>query len=434
MPSSAGDYYAASTPASPAAAALRGVVEAHTCIVGAGFAGLNTALGLAERAQGVGTVVLEAQRVGHGASGRNGGFVFAGFSLGEQELLDHVGPDNAHALYSRTTQAVRLIRERIERYAIDCQPVDAGVIWANWFDDPSLLLRRQALLRDKFDADWQWLSRAELRERIVSDRYSDALFEPGAFHFHPLRYAQGLLRTAQGQGVVMHEKSPALRLERRAGGWAVHTANGVVNTKRVVLSCGGYLAGLSARVDAAVLPIATYVMVTEPLGSRLGEILRTQAAVYDTRFAFDYYRPLPDTRLLWGGRISVRDRAPARVESLLRRDLLKVFPQLTGIGIDYAWSGLMSYAPHQMPHLLQPEPGLWVAQAFGGHGVAPTTAIGELLAAALAEDDTEWTRLARYGLASAFKPAGFAAAQASYWWAQGRDGLKAVGERLGLQH
>lgn len=429
MPKFQGDYYAATTPACEPARALQGVVDADTCIVGGGFAGLNTALGLSERGQGPGTVVLEAHRVGHGASGRNGGFVFAGFSLGEQELLAQLGPTDARALYGRTTQAVRLIRQRIDLYSIDCQPVDAGVIWANWFSDPTPLLQRQALLRDAYGADWQWLDRDELRERIVSNRYSAALFEPGAFHFHPLRYAQGIMRAAQSQGVVVHEQSAAVRLERRAGGWAVHTANGSVHARRVVLSCGGYLARLSPQVDASVLPIATYVMVSEPLGDRLHDVLRTHAAVYDTRFAFDYYRPLPDTRLLWGGRISVVDRAPERVEALLRRDMLKVFPQLDGIGIDYAWSGLMSYARHQMPHVLQPEPGLWVAQAFGGHGVAPTTAAGELLAAALAEGDTGWMTLSRYGLTSAFKPAGFAAAQASYWWTQARDGLKAAAQR-----
>ena len=198
----------------------------------------------------------------------------------------------------------------------------------------------------------------------------------------------------------------------------------------VVLACGGYLARLRRRVDEAVLPIATYVMVTAPLGARMADVLSTPAAVYDTRFAFDYYRPLPDTRLLWGGRISVVDRSPRDVEKMLRRDMLRVFPQLGDVAIDFAWSGLMSYAPHEMPHVLEAEPGLWVAQGFGGHGVAPTTAAGELLASAIAEGDRRWTMLARYGLQPAFKPAGFLAAQASYWWAQSKDALKERMETL----
>jgi gamma-glutamylputrescine oxidase len=204
-----------------------------------------------------------------------------------------------------------------------------------------------------------------------------------------------------------------------------------VEAQSVVLACGGYLAGLRRDVDAGVLPIATYVMVTEPLGARLREILATGAAVYDTRFAFDYYRPLPDTRLLWGGRISVLDRSPRAVERLLYRDLLKVFPQLDGVRIDHAWSGLMSYARHQMPELGEIAPGLWLAQAFGGHGVAPTTFAGELVASAIADGDTRWRELAGYGLVSAFKPAGFVAAQLGYWWAEFKDAWKDARERMG---
>src|SRR5690606_30765739 len=137
--------------------------------------------------------------------------------------------------------------------------------------------------------------------------------------------------------------------------------------------------------------------------------------------AFDYYRPLPDTRLLWGGRISILDRSPREVERLLYRDMLKVFPQLDGVRIEHAWSGLMSYARHEMPQIGEIEPGLWLAQAFGGHGVAPTTLAGELLATAIVEGDTRWRELQDYGLVPAFKPAGFLAAQLSYWWLQARD-------------
>jgi len=172
------------------------------------------------------------------------------------------------------------------------------------------------------------------------------------------------------------------------------------------------------------LPIATYVMVTEPLADRMHEILHTKAAIYDTRFAFDYYRPLPDSRLLWGGRISVLDRSPEAVKKLLYRDLMKVFPQLRDVKIDFAWSGLMSYSRHEMPQIAEIEKGLWCGQAFGGHGVAPTTFAGELLAAAIAEGDLRWKDMASYGLVSALKPAGFVGAQLAYWWLQAKDGWK----------
>lgn len=422
-------YYQSTLGSARAHPALDGRTEARVCIVGGGFAGLNTALGLCER--GLRDVVLlEAQTLGHGASGRNGGFVFSGFSRGEAALLRDLGPDRARALHGGTVAAVNLIRERARRYGIDCDIIDEGVLWANWFRDPGSLRQRQRLLAESFGVEWQWVDRDEVRERLRTVRYHDALFEPNALHFHPLKYAHGLARVAEGQGARLFERTPAVALDRDGAGWRVRTPHGEVRAEQVVLACGGYLAGLRRDVDAGVLPIATYVMATEPLGARLGEAMTTRAAVYDTRFAFDYYRPLADTRLLWGGRISVRDRSPASVQRLLYRDLLKVYPQLEGVRIDRAWSGLMSYARHEMPQIGRIDAGLWLAQAFGGHGVAPTTFAGETLAAAIADDDDRWRSFQAYGLVSALKPAGFLGAQLSYWWLQTRDALQDARERV----
>ncbi|HJS34403.1 MAG TPA: FAD-binding oxidoreductase [Pseudoxanthomonas sp.] len=420
--SGAGYYLDTARPA-PASPVLQGSVEASVCIIGGGFAGLNTALGLSER--GVrDVVVLEAEAAGYGASGRNGGFVFGGFSRGEDALLRELGGQRARALYDGTTDAVDLIRQRITRHAIACDDTHAGIIWANWFKDAKVLRSRQRLLADHYGQDWRWMPQEELRNHIRTCRYHDGLFEPGAFHFHPLKYARGIARVAQAQGVSLFARSPATALVRDGAGWRVVTPQGQVRARHVVLACGGYLAGLHRRVDAGVLPIATYVMVTEPLHARMQDALTTQAAVYDTRFAFDYYRPLPDTRLLWGGRISVLDRSAGAVRRLLYRDMVKVFPQLEGVRIDYAWSGLMSYARHQMPQVGRVEDGLWLAQAFGGHGVAPTTFAGEILASAIAHDDPRWREFSDYGLVSALKPAGFVGAQLGYWWAEFRDAWK----------
>ncbi|WP_049622401.1 NAD(P)/FAD-dependent oxidoreductase [Frateuria defendens] len=402
---------------------LRGSHEARVAIVGGGFAGLNTALGLAERGW-PDVAVLERERIGHGASGRNGGFVFAGYSLGEQALLAQRGEAQAHALFGLTVEGVHRIRRRIAEYGIACGAVDAGVIWANWFRDPEVLRRRQRLLAERYGVAWEWLPEAQLREMVRSARYHDGLFERDALHLHPLDYALGLAQAAAARGVRLHEHSGVRRLKREGAHWRIETAEGTLRAEQVVLACGGYLAGLERRIDRAVLPIATYVVVTEPLNERLEACLATRAAVYDTRFAFDYYRPLPDTRLLWGGRVSIRERSPQAVRRLLRRDLLRVFPQLEGVRIDYAWSGLMSYARHLMPQLGGRGNGLWWAQAFGGHGLSSTCAAGELLAAAIVEGDEGWRQFAAYGLESAWRPFGFLAAQAGYWRAEFNDWLK----------
>ncbi len=418
------DHYRRSAGTIPARPPATGTLDAACVVVGGGFAGLNTALGLAERGFRD-VVLLEAETLAHGASGRNGGFVFAGYSRGEAALLAELGPEHARRLYRRSRDAVGLIRARTLRHGIDCERVDGGVLWANWFRDPAVLESRRRLLQQHFDTEWLPVGGEELRARLKTTRYSGALLEPDAFHFHPLKYARGLAAAFEAAGGRIHEHSPVRRLRREGSGWCAETAGGArLRAGTVVLACGGYLAGLVPKVDAAVLPIATYVMVTEPLGARAAEVIATPAAVYDTRFAFDYYRLLPDTRLLWGGRISVRDRPAHEVERLLRRDLLRVFPQLDGVRIDCAWSGLMSYARHEMPQIGPIEPGLWVAQAFGGHGVAPTTAAGELLAAAIAEGDPAWQDHSPYGLASAIKPFGFAGAQATYWWLQAKDAWK----------
>ncbi len=428
MPRSSRHYYEETAGSGPAFSPLQANLEAEVCVVGGGFAGLNTALGLAER--GVRDVVLlEAETPAFGASGRNGGFVFGGFSRGESALLHDLGPERARALYAGTGDAVEMIRRRIAQHGIACDDTQAGILWTNWFRDRDVLRQRQALLADVFDQQWQWVDQGDLRQQVLTSRYHDALFEPRAFHFHPLKYANGLAGVAMQLGVSIFSHSPAMSLERVGGGWRVTTPSGRIDARQVVLACGGYLAGLHRRVDAGVLPIATYVMVTEPLGDRMDTALRTRAAIYDTRFASDYYRPLPDSRLLWGGRISVLDRSPDAVERLLYADMLKVFPQLEGVGIEYAWSGLMSYARHEMPQIGQVEPGLWVAQAFGGHGVAPTTFAGEVVASAIAENDARWQDFSAYGLVSAMKPAGFIGAQVSYWWAEAKDAWKARTER-----
>ncbi|HEY9110768.1 MAG TPA: FAD-binding oxidoreductase, partial [Rhodanobacteraceae bacterium] len=351
-------WYAASARPFDPLPPLEGSHDARVAIIGGGYAGVCLALGLAERgARDV--VLLERDGIGHGASGRNGGFVFGGYSLGEDALLRQLGAERARRLYSATTDAVDLIRKRIARYAIECDALDAGVIWANWFRDPEVLRERQRLLAQAYGVAWEWLPEAQLRQVIHSQRYHDGLFERNALHLHPLDYLHGMVRAAQGQGVSFHENSRARRIDRDGAGWRVRTHAGEVKAQTVVLACGGYLARLERKVDRAVLPIATYVMATEPLGERLRECLDTQAAIYDTRFAFDYYRALKDTRLLWGGRISIRNRSAWAVKKLLLRDVLRVFPQLNGVKIDYAWSGLMSYARHQMPQLGTRGNGLW---------------------------------------------------------------------------
>jgi gamma-glutamylputrescine oxidase len=421
-------YYAATAPARPAVLPLHGRTDAAVCVVGAGFAGLATALGLIERGQRD-VVVLEAERVAFGASGRNGGFVFGGYSLDCADLLAQLGPGRARAAYALTREAVDLIRRRIARHGIDCDTVEGGALLANWFDDPAILDRQQRLMADHFGVQWQRLDRAALEAHVRSDRYFGGLLEPDAFHFHPLKYALGLASAITAGGGRIHERSPVRQVTRDGAGFHVRTPGGEVRARELVIAGGGYLRGLVPRLEQAMLPIATYVMATEPLGDRRQDFIPSRAAIYDTRFAFDYYRMLPDTRLLWGGRIAVRDRRPGDIARFLKQDLLRVYPALADLRIDFAWSGLMSYARHKMPQIGRladgDARGAWHAISFGGHGVAPTTVAGEVLAAAIAEDRPVPDFFAPYGLSRTWGPLGLGAAQASYSWAEARDWWRA---------
>ena len=419
MPSFTQTYYEAT--AEPAGyPAQRGRVDTRVCILGGGLAGLNTALGLAER--GISDVVLlESHQVGHGASGRNGGFVFGGYCLGNAELLATLGAEEARKLYRLTIDAVELIRQRTHRYGIDCDLVDEGVILANWFNDPARLEKPRRLMKEGYGVDWEPISTGALREQLKTERYFGGLLERNAFHFHPLKYVRGIARAAASLGVRIYEGSPAEGIEKRDGRYMVRTASGEVHAEQVVFCGGGYARGVYRPVERAVLPIATYVMATEPLGERLKDAIACQAAIYDTRFAFDYYRPLADGRILWGGRISILDRGPQAIAGLLKRDLALVYPQLADVKVDFAWGGLMSYGRQQMAQIGQDEAGIWHAVGFGGHGMAPTTVAGEALADALSGARALPAGFARFGLSRTFGLAGMLAAQATYSAYEARD-------------
>jgi gamma-glutamylputrescine oxidase len=417
-------YYAASLGARPERRALQGRIESEVCVVGAGFAGLATALGLIER--GVkDVVVLDAEQVGFGASGRNGGFVFGGYSLDSADLLAQLGPERARVIYALTRQAVALIRQRIAQHAIDCDAVDGGALLANWFTDEAILRRQQRLMAEHFGVEWEFIAKPQLAQWVDSARYSAALLERDGFHFDPLKYALGVAAAIEAGGGAIFERSRVVTVEPHPAGLRVSTATGAVQARHVVIAGGGYLARLAPALERAMLPIATYVMVTEPLGDALTRLIPSRAAIYDTRFAFDYYRRLDDSRLLWGGRISVRERRPDDIARFLKRDMVKVFPDLRDARVECAWSGLMSYARHKMPQIGRLASGAWYALGFGGHGVAPTTAAGELLADAISGAQPLPAEFQRFGLAPTFGPAGLAAAQLSYTCAQLKDWLRA---------
>ena len=413
-------HYARAVAEVPARPGLSGHDRTRVVVIGGGFAGLATAFGLVER--GVREVtLLEAERIGYGASGRNGGFLMAGFPPGEAQLLRRHGRAEAAELYGWTVQAVRLLKRRIRDYDLDCDLRETGLVLADWFGDSARLRHHLALINGELGGNWREIVPGELSRWVGSARYAGGLLEPDGAHFHPLKYAQAVACQLETGGVRIHEHSPAISIDSRAGGYRVTSPDGVVDADQVVVCTGGYRRRAPRRVKRAILPIASFVAVTEPIPERLPALLPAGAPVYDTRFAFDYYRPLADGRLLWGGRISVRRPSGAVIRSWLGRDLLRVFPELAGVAFESAWGGLMGYPRHQMPIVGETRPGYWHVVGFGGRGVAQTTLGGELAAGAIAEGDERYRKLAGYRLRPVYGVAGLAMAQLHYWHLQAAD-------------
>lgn len=415
-------YYSRTANLSPRRPVLTGEIDADVCVVGGGLAGLSTALSLVERGRNV--VVLEARRVAWGASGRNGGFVGPGYAAGVDALVKRVGAAQARRLYDLSVDAVELIRRRIAHYAIACEPVEAGMLRAWWVNERQEPHRVRDHLRETLGCELEFWPRERLRETLVTTRYHDALLYPGNFHFHPLNYALGVAAAVEAGGGRIFEASPATALELDRAEKRVRCAQGSVKARQVVLACGGYVDGLHPKVSGAVRPIATWVMATEPLGERLKEVMRGPYSVIDSRFDFDYYRPLPDTRILWGGGITIRRSDPNSLGEIMRGKLLTVYPQLAGVRVECAWSGLMGYPRHSMVQIGEVSPGAWYSNGFGGHGMGTTTLAGELVAAAIAEGDDRYRLFAPFGLDWTGGRAGLVAVEAIYRWNRFRDWLR----------
>ena len=403
---------------------LDGSVDTGICVVGAGFAGLSCALQLLQSGAGPVTLI-DRGHVAYGASGRNGGFVFGGYSLDEKALVKAVGLDQARSLYRLTLDGVDLVKHRIQSLNIECDANPAGVLWANWFNDDRVLKEKQAYLSEQFDVSWRYIDQEALASDLQTTRYRGGLIEDNAIHFHPYRYAAALAREIARLGGQIHDNTMMTGLDRQGDRVHVKTPHGLIKADRVVLCGGGYQQRADhSPISHALMPIATFVMVTEPIPDQIEQLMKTPWAVYDTRFAFDYYRPLPDGRLLWGGRIEAFDSSRESIERKLRSDLAKVFPQLKTVQVDAVWSGNMGYSRHQMPQLGCLDEQVWYAQAFGGHGVSTSNMGGMLIARALAEGDETYRLFEPFGLTQTYGFAGRMAAQLNYWYLQTRDRIK----------
>jgi gamma-glutamylputrescine oxidase len=390
-----------------------GRIETEICVIGAGLAGLATALDLAERGHDV--VVLEANRVGWGASGRNGGFASPGFPQGAPALVARIGMDDARELMALSIAGHNLLRARIDRYAIDCGPIEPGALRCAMADATESLERFTEQMARDFGLAYHYWPRERLRAHLATCQYSDAFLNTHSFTVHPLNLARGLARavTEQGGSVFEASRVTATRLDRARK--RLTTARATIDCDHVVFACGGYVGGLNWKIGMATIPIATFVMVTEPLGDRLDQAISVRHAISDIKHATNYYRRLDDGRLLWGGRVLAWEPAASRIADRLRHDMAQFYPDLASARVERAWGGKMPYLAHRTPVVDQISPGVWTATGFGGLGVSLTTTAGRMIGAAIGQRDDRFRLLARFGLPFAGGHLGRVPAQAVYW-------------------
>lgn len=377
-------YYEASVQRPALAPALQESIEADVLVVGAGFAGLSAALEMAQR--GLSVVVLEADRVGSGASGRNGGQAIVGYASGLGPFQEQLGAADAQRAWEMSLEALDLIEQRITAHQIDCDWVKGYVYVAD-------SARKARALREEIDGlqrlglTCDWAEGAEVRRHIDSPRYLAAAYENRSGHLHPLKYALGLARAAQAAGVRIFERSPVTGLQRGRQLVAT-TAKGQVKARFGVLAGNCMLPEfgpeVAPEIAPRIMPVGTYIVSTPPLDPALcARLIPSNAAVCDNNFVLDYFRFSADHRMLFGGRVSYTTRTPSDLEATMRERMGQVFPDLRGAPIEHVWGGFVDISMNRAPDFGRLGDNLYYLQGFSGHGVALTGLAGQLVADAV---------------------------------------------------
>ncbi len=374
-------YYAASANPAPLRSALNDQIDTDVCVIGAGYTGLSTALFLLE--QGFRVVVLEAAKVGFGASGRNGGQIVNSYSRDIDSVEQSTGREEARLIGAMAFEGGEIIRERIARYGIQCDLKNGGVFAA--FNTRQMRhLEAQKSLWNRYGYDQlEMLDHDAIRNVVACERYAGGMLDHGGGHIHPLNLALGEAAAIESLGGVIYEQSPAIRIDRGSNP-RVHTAQGQVTAKFVVVAGNAYLGGLVPELAAKSMPCGTQVIATEPLSPELAATLLPQDyCVEDCNYLLDYFRLSGDKRLIYGGGVVYGARDPADIESIIRPKMLKTFPQLQDVKTEFAWTGNFLMTLSRLPQVGRLGDNIYYSQGCSGHGVTYTHVAGKVIAEAL---------------------------------------------------
>ena len=376
-----GSYYAATANELTAYAPLRGAQRADVCVIGAGFTGISTALNLAER--GYNVHVLEANKVGWGASGRNGGQIIGGIA-GEDKIARHMGAGGESLLWEMRWAGHDIIRERVRTYDISC---DLKWGYLDVAIKPRHLRGQQAefeaLQKHNFPHENKLLSRQETRELIGTDVYIGALLNMGNGHLHPLNLCLGEARAALSRGATIYEQSPVLRIDH-GDKPRVITAHGSVTADMVVLAGNAYHF-VEPKLRGSMFPVNSFIIATQALSDEQANAINPKdLAVCDPNFVLEYFRLSADNRLLFGGRCNYFGDDPEAIRKKLIPKMLRIYPQLAQVQVDYAWGGKVGIPVNRVPQLGRISSNVFYSQGYSGHGVNVTHLAGQIMADAVA--------------------------------------------------
>ena len=361
----------------------QGALDCDVCIVGGGFTGLSSALHLARR--GYKVILLEAQRVGFGASGRNGGQVSQGQRVMQDDLESLVGVDHAVELWQIAGQAVKLVQNLSQSDLVEAD-FHPGIVHA---DHRKRFVRRSLQYAEKLNSEYDYnlisgLGREQVRALVNSNAYHGGTLDKGAGHIDPLQLVLGLARMSIQEGVQIFEQSIVTDIDRSDPA-TVKTDTAAIKARQVILACNGYLGNLCTAVASRVMPINNYIVATEPLtADQQAALIKNNYAVSDSRFVVNYFRFSDDHRLIFGGTESYRYRFTKDIAGAVRKSMLDIFPNLANTKIDYAWGGTLAITMNRMPHFERISANILSMSGYSGHGVALATFAGQIAAEAIA--------------------------------------------------
>lgn len=386
-------WYAATAQELEQFAPLRGDTKADVCVVGGGYTGLSAALHLAEA--GMDVVLVDAHRVGFGASGRNGGQLGSGQRVTQDDLEDMVGRAEADQLWALGEGSKQIVKDLIARHGIDCD-LKPGVAWTGTTNaDVAHHHDYVRFLQDRYGYQHvEALDEEACQALCPSPRYKGGMMDWDAAHLHPLNFALGLARAARDAGVRIYETTEVHHIEEGRPA-TVRAGTGRVIADHVVLACNGYGPGLNRKVAGRVMPINNFIAATEPLGADATKVLTKDVAVADSLFVVNYFRLSADGRLLFGGGESYGDKFPRDIAAKVRKPMVDIFPHLKDVRIDYAWGGTLAITMKRLPYLARVAPNILSASGYSGHGVGTATQAGQLMALAIQGETEGFDTMAR---------------------------------------